>query len=106
MANVENLSIIRLSTGEEIMAEVLIHDEKIFQVKNPVRIVVVPSKTDPNNPSVAFAPYMQWTDDKTLTLNANHVITSATPITEFVNQYNGMFGGIVVPPKSGIITPQ
>lgn len=105
MANVENLRILRLSTGEEIMAEVLVHDDKVVQVKNPIRVIVVPSKTDPQNPSVGFAPFIQWTDDKTLTLSANHVITSVTPLAEFVNQYNGMFGGLVVPPKSGLITP-
>jgi hypothetical protein len=104
MANVENLKILRLSTGEEIMGEIV--DENITKVviKNPVRIVVVPSKSDPNNPSVAFAPFLQWSEDKELTLSAKHVIVTASPITEFVNQYNGMFSGIVVP-KSGIITP-
>lgn len=104
MANVENLMVLRLSTGEEVLGEVLLHDEKVYQVKNPVRVVVIPSKTDPNNPSVGFAPFLQWTDEKTLTLNANHVITCATPITEFVNQYNGMFGGLVVPSQK-LITP-
>ena len=103
MAN-ENLLLLRLSTGEEILGEVLVHDDKIYQIKNPVRVVVVPSKTDPNNPSVAFAPFMQWTDDKELTLSANHVMLTASPIAEFVNQYNGMFGGLVVP-KTGIIKP-
>ena len=105
MANVENLRILRLSTGEEIMAEVLVHDDKVIRVKNPVRIIMVPSKADPQSPSVGFAPFIQWTDDKALTLNVNHVITSVTPLAEFVNQYNGMFGGLVVPPKSGLITP-
>lgn len=104
MANTDKLLLVRLSTGEEIMGEVTTNNSKVLTVKNPVRVVVVPSKTDPNNPSVAFAPFIQWTDDKELTLNANHVITTATPITEFANQYNGMFGGIVVP-KSGLITP-
>lgn len=104
MADTKNLQILRLSTGEEIMGEVTSNSGQAITIKNPVRIVVVPSKTDPNNPSVAFAPFMQWTDDKDLTLNASHVITTASPITEFVNQYNGMFGGIVVP-KTGIITP-
>lgn len=105
MANVENLRILQLSTGEDIIAEVLVHDTKVCQVKNPVRIVMIPSKADPKNPSVGFAPFLQWSDDKELTLNANHVISSSTPIAEFVNQYNGMFGGLVVPPKSGLITP-
>jgi len=104
MADTKNLLLLRLSTGEEIMGDVTSNNGKVLTVKNPVRIVVVPSKTEPNNPSVAFAPFMQWSDDKELTFNSNHVIVTASPITEFVNQYNGMFGGIVVP-KSGIITP-
>lgn len=104
MANVENLKIIRLSTGEEILAEVVDENQSHIELRNPVRIIVVPSKADPQNPSVGFAPFMQWTEDKTLTINTTHIITSATPIAEFVNQYNGMFGGIVVP-NSKLIVP-
>lgn len=104
MANVENLKVIRLSTGEEIMGEVLESNNNIVVIKDPVRIIMMPSKADPNNPSVAFAPFMQWSDEKTLTLNANHVTLITTPIKEFVNQYNSMFGGIVVP-NSKLITP-
>ena len=103
MANVQNIKILRLSTGEEILGEVTEENSSSLKIKNPVRVVVVPSKADPNNPSVAFAPFIQWSDDKVLTLNANHVITTATPITEFINQYNGMFGGLVVP-QTKIIT--
>lgn len=104
MANVKNLKIILLTTHEEIMAEVISSDNKTVEVKNPVRIVVMPNKTEPNNPSVGFAPFLQWSDDKTVKINTSHVISIVTPIAEFVNQYNGMFGGLVVPPKSGIIT--
>lgn len=104
MANVENLKILRLSTGEEIIGEIVEENITKITVKNPVRIVVVPSKSDPQNPSIGFAPFMQWSEDKNLTLNAIHVITTATPITEFVNQYNSIHGGIVVP-KSKLITP-
>ena len=64
MANVDNLMIVRLITGEEVLGEITIQDDKIIQIKNPVRIMVMPSKTDPKNPSVGFAPFMQWSDDK------------------------------------------
>jgi hypothetical protein len=104
MANVSNLKLLRLTTGEEILGEVLNENVSKVEIKNPVRVLVVPSKNDPNNPSVAFAPFTQWSDDKVLTLNANHVTYVATPITEFVNQYNSMFGGLVVP-NSKILTP-
>jgi hypothetical protein len=104
MANAENVKIIRLLSGEEIMAEVVSDNGTVLSVKNPLRIVVVPSKGDPSAPSVGLAPFMQFSEDKDLTLNKNCVITTATPMKEFVNQYNTVFGGIVVP-DSKLILP-
>ena len=104
MATVENLKIIRMLTGEELIAEVLDEAGSNIKVKNALRIVVMPSKTDPNAPTVGLAPYLQFSEDKELTLNKNCVITTASPITEFVNQYNSAFGGLVVP-NSKLITP-
>lgn len=99
-----NLKLLRLTTGEEVLGEIVSVNVTKITIKNPVRVIMVPSKADPNNPTVAFAPFVQWSDDKELELNAHHVTFSATPITEFVNQYNSMFGGIVVP-NSKLITP-
>lgn len=104
MANIENLKLVRLSTGEELIGEVLSSEPSGFVIKNPVRVIMVPSKADPKNPSVAFAPYFEWSKDKEFTINPNHIIVMATPIEEFVNQYNGMYGGLVVPPTK-LITP-
>jgi hypothetical protein len=104
MANLENLKIVRMLTGEELIAEVLEDNKEVLKVKNALRIVVMPSKTDPSAPTVGLAPYLQFSEDKELTLNKNCVITTASPIKEFVNQYNSAFGGLVVP-NSKLITP-
>lgn len=104
MANVENIKVIRLVTGEEIIGEVTSDSGTVLTVKNPVRILVIPT-ADQNNPKVGFGPFTQWTEDKDLTFDKSHVMFIATPITEFVNQYTAMFGGLVVPPSSKIITP-
>lgn len=104
MANVENLKIIRMLTGEELIAEILEDAYETIKVKNALRIVVMPSKTDPSAPTVGLAPYLQFSEDKELTLNKNCVITTATPVADFVNQYNSVFGGLVVP-NSKLIVP-
>ena len=105
MAVTENLKIIRFMTGEEIMAEVTSNSGDAVTVKNPIRVIVVPSKTDPKNPQVAFAPYAEFTDDKEFTFKNMHIVTIYNPIAQFVNQYNSVFGGIVVP-DSKLIKPQ
>jgi hypothetical protein len=73
-------------------------------VKNAVRIVVIPDKMDPKTPQVGLAPYLQFSDAKELTFNRNLVVTTATPLVDFVNQYNSLFGGIQLA-TSKIITP-
>jgi len=103
MAKTENLKLVHMMTGEEFIGELISETENTITVKNPVRIVVIPT-ADQNNPKVAFGPYTQWTDDKHLTINRQHVTYIAAPIAEFVNQYSSMFGGLVLP-RSEIIKP-
>lgn len=91
-----NVKIVRF-LSEELIGELISETETTITIKNPVRIVVVPSKTDPKNPSVGFAPYCEWSDDKEFTLSKNTFIFKAEPVAVFVNQYNQQFGGILVP---------
>ena len=97
MAEVKTLKIIRFLTGEEIIGEVVGETDTTIDVKNALRIVMIPTKTQGATPQIGLAPFLQWSDDKVLTMNRGCVITMATPIEDFVNQYNSAFGGIVVP---------
>ena len=99
-----NVKLIRLINGEELISEVISDGESSITIKNPVRVVVVPTKTDPKMPTVGFAPWVDFSDDKQFTLDKRHIIVIMTPVQEFINQYNGMFGGIVAP-SSKLIMP-
>jgi hypothetical protein len=98
-----NAQIIKLITGEELLAEVVSTDT-VLRIKNPVRIIVMPNKIDPKTPNIGFAPWAEFSDDKEFTLDKSHIVAIMTPIKEFVNQYSSMFGGLVVP-KSNLILP-
>lgn len=102
MANPNNVKVLRF-LNEEIIAEIVAETDTTVKVKNPVRIVVMPNKADPQNPSVGFAPYCEWTEEKELVLSKSFLIFTAEPLTVFTNQYNQQFGGIIVP-ESKIIT--
>ena len=103
---VANIKIIKLITGEELLAEVTISSPipTSITMKNPVRIVVMPNKLDPKTPNVGFAPWAEFSEDKTFELDKAHILAIINPIKEFVNQYNTMFGGLVVP-SSNLIIP-
>ena len=102
-----NLLIFKIITGEEVMAEVTSSPTSMNQeytIKNPVRVVVIPSKNGVNAPTVGFAPWVEWTDEKVFTIHKAHVIVPMKPVPQFINQYNTMFGGIVAP-SSKLILP-
>ena len=96
--------ILKLITGEEILAEMVLDGPNTVNIKNPVRIIVMPNKIDPKTPNIGFAPWADFSEDKTFTLDKSHVLCIMEPIKEFVNQYNSMFGGLVVP-TSNLIMP-
>lgn len=99
-----SVKIIKLITGEELLAEIMPSSESICKIKNPVRIIVMPNKIDPKTPNIGFAPWAEFSDEKEFVLDKSHVLATMTPINEFANQYNSMFGGLVVP-KSNLIIP-
>ena len=99
-----NIKILKLVNGDELLAE-LIDIGATISMKNPVRIVVMPNKIDPKTPNIGFAPWAEFSDDKTFYLDKSHVLAIINPIKEFINQYNSMFGGLVVPTGSNLILP-
>lgn len=99
-----NIKIVKLLTGEEILAKVLPSSDHVVIMENPVRIVVMPNKIDPKTPNIGFAPWAEFSDDREFVVDKSHVVAIMTPIKEFVNQYNTMFGKLVTP-QSGLILP-
>jgi len=98
-----NPKIIKLIGGDDLLAEVTKETETHISVKNPVRVVVMPSKANPQTPTVGFAPWAEFSEEKEFTIHKAHVIVTMKPVQEFVNQYNSMFGGIVAPSSKLII---
>jgi hypothetical protein len=99
-----NIQILKMITGEELLAEIVDRSEDSFiTIKNPVRVVVMPTKTNPQTPTVGFAPWAEFSEEKTFTIHKAHVIVTMKPVQEFINQYNSMFSGILLPEKKIII---
>ena len=102
-----NIKLIKLLTGEDILADLVEDADNLSTevvVKNPVRVVMIPSRVDPEKPQIGLAPWAQFSDDKSFTLDKFHIITIMTPIKELLTHYNSLFGGLVVP-QSNLILP-
>lgn len=99
-----NVKLLKLINGEELVAELSNEDGSTVKIKNPVRIIMMPSKADPKTPSVGLAPWAEFSEDKEIVLYKSHVLCIMTPIREFINQYNSIFGGIVLPSSKLILS--
>ena len=100
----KNIKILKLITGQDLMAEVLPSVAGVVKIKNVIMIVVIPNRVDPKTPNVGFGPWAEFSEDKEFTIDTSHVLSIMTPIKEFVTQYNSLFGGIVMP-ESNLIIP-
>lgn len=104
----EDIKLFRLITGEELIAERITPDSlpphDYVKFRNPIRFMLVPSKGNPNNPTVGFAPWQEFSTDTEFTLDKAHVLAIMTPIKEFKEQYRATFSKIITP-KPGLILP-
>lgn len=63
----------------------------MITVKEPVQVIMQPSKDGPN---LAFAPFLEYAQDFKTGINFNmaDVLCITLPIVELENQYNQVFG--------------
>jgi hypothetical protein len=97
------IKLVRLNRGEELIGEVSYPTETTIRINKPLRIAVVPPQKPGMNPSIAFVPWLDFSNDETVVLDRCHVLCVVTPINDFTQQYNQMTGKIVVPSQKLIL---
>lgn len=94
------IKITKLLSGEELIADATENGEFV-SLDKPCILQMVPSRTNPEQPSMALIPYAMYTESHKVTVKRDHVIWSEEPLKELYNQYNSIFGsGIVVSQNS------
>jgi hypothetical protein len=104
MINEDSIKLVRLITGEELLAEQVSSTPNLLTIKNPIRVMVIPNKSTPQSPTVGFAPWQEFSENTTFTLDMAHVLVIMKPIKEFRTQYINTFSKIITP-QSGLILP-
>ena len=89
-----NVKLIRIVTGEEIIAELVSQDENTITVKNG--LVVLPSAQN-----VGFAPWATVIDREKpeITVSRNHIVYIAELDSTIRNKYNEIYGSKLVTPE-------
>ena len=93
-----NVKLIRIITGEEVVAELVEETAAFITVRNG--LVCLPSPQ-----SVGFAPWATVIDklNPDITVSKDHVVYIAEVDPTVKNKYSEMFGGITTPEKKIIV---
>lgn len=99
-----NVKLFQMLSGDLLIGEELTSDDVYTNIKNPLRVVILPNQNQNNkNPSIALAPWCEFSDDTTFTFRSDHVICAMKPVHQFISQYNQTFGKIHILPPSLIL---
>jgi hypothetical protein len=89
------IKLITFKTAHTILGDVTELPEG-FKVKEPVQVIMQPSK---EGPMMAFAPFLEYADEfrTGITFSRDDILCVTTPVRELGNQYNQVFGsGITI----------
>ena len=94
-----NVKLIRMSSGEDVIAEVVKHDSNSLTLKNG--IVGVPTQQGTLS-FVAWSPMISK-EVKDITVSTKFVVYVAEVAEEIVSQYEQMYSPITTPEKKKLI---
>jgi hypothetical protein len=97
-----NLRILKLTTTEEIVGDIVEETSEKYRIENPCILGIA---MGPNGKaSLQMQPMLLFSDQKVVELKNSHVLYNVSVAIEIKNKYNEIYGsGIVVPPQQSII---
>ena len=97
-----NLRILKLTTGEELVGDIVEETPEKYRVENPCVLGIA---MGPNGKaSLQMQPLLIFSEQKVVEFNPNHVIYNVSVAQEIKSKYNEIYGsGIVMPKTQSII---
>jgi hypothetical protein len=88
--------LITFKTNQTLIGNVVDQSKETITIKEPVQVIVQPSK---DGPMMGFVPFLEFSQEfKTgITFNIIDILTINNPVTELENEYSKIFGsGITI----------
>jgi hypothetical protein len=85
------IKLVTFKTNQTILGEVDCVSDNEVVIKQPVQVVMQPSK---DGPMMGFAPFLDYAEEfkSGIKLNMDNILVITTPVRELENQYNQVFG--------------
>lgn len=100
-----NLRILKLTTGEEIVGDLVEVEtgREIYRIENPCVLAI--GMNQAGKAALQMQPLLIFSEQKVVQIKHDHVIYEVSVAQEIKNKYNEIYGsGIVLPTSQSIIT--
>jgi hypothetical protein len=98
----DNLKILKLITGEEIVGKITYQSIDTTEIENPCQLGIGMSPT--GKATLQMQPMLIFSEQKTVEIKNIHVLYATTVAIEIQNKYNEIYGSGITIAKSSIIT--
>ena len=98
-----NLKVLKLLSGEEIIAEVVGSNQTDFDYKLKNCLMLLMTQDAQKGFGISIVPWAQHSENGEVTIHKNHVIYATTPRKELVDMYESTFSPIAIPKKGLIV---
>ena len=99
-----DVKLLRLTTGEDIVAEMVYSDASITTIKKP--FVLIPMAQNPGSSSetkLYFSPFIPFAENEEMHIKEENIITVNDPKSEIKDNYL-QYVGAIVPVEKKVIT--
>ena len=100
----KDIKLLRLTTGEDIVAEVTFSDDEITTIKKP--FVLIPMQQNPSGGSetkLFFSPFIPFAENQEMNIKESNIIVVNEPKKEISDNYL-QYTGTIIPVKKKIVT--
>jgi hypothetical protein len=75
----KNIKLLKLLSGENILAEIVSEGENSVRIKYPARVTLLPPKSSVQydakaSPQIGFGPWLEFTEDTEFYLDKMHIV--------------------------------
>jgi hypothetical protein len=85
------IKLLKLITGEEVVGK-MEEDGDNIQVIRPCAIMLLGSRSTPDQHQLGLIPYAAYAKEHTITIKKNMIVWESELEDEVYNQYNSLFG--------------
>ena len=86
-----SIRLITFKTNQTLIGEVDCTDNNEVIIKQPVQVIMQPTK---DGPMMGFAPFLDYAEEfkSGIKFSVDNILVISTPVRELENQYNQVFG--------------